>query len=89
MPYIDQDRKHQIDDHGSLPANPGELNYVITKTVVEYMLRRKVNYATMNEIIGVLDCAKFELYRRVVAVYENTKKDANGDVYPTQLLAAL
>ena len=32
-------------------------------------------------LIGVLECAKLELYRRVAAPYEDDKIDENGDVY--------
>ena len=35
----------------------------------------------MNEAIGVLECAKLELYQRVIADYENEKMRVNGDVY--------
>jgi len=31
--------------------------------------------------VGVLECAKMELYRRVAAPYEDKKKEENGDVY--------
>jgi len=40
------------------------------------------SYAELNEVIGVLECAKQELYRRVVAPYEDGKAKINGDVYP-------
>jgi hypothetical protein len=39
------------------------------------------NYKHINEIIGVLECAKQEFYRRVAAPYEDTKIQENGDVY--------
>jgi hypothetical protein len=32
-------------------------------------------------MIGVLECAKLELYRRVAAPYEDAKCEDNGDVY--------
>jgi hypothetical protein len=34
-----------------------------------------------NDVIGALECCKLELYRRMVAPYENTKIKENGDVY--------
>ncbi len=40
-----------------------------------------LRYSKINSLIGVLECAKLELYRRVAAPYENDKIDENGDVY--------
>lgn len=89
MPYIDQvDRGHLkreskrrvLDSLGDLPAGPGELNYMIT-VIVDRYLGGNPNYARINEVIGALECAKLELYRRVAAPYEDEKCDENGDVY--------
>ena len=41
-------------------------------------------YEWINEVIGVLECAKLELYRRVAAPYEDDKRLQNGDVYSCQ-----
>ncbi|MBI9085369.1 MAG: hypothetical protein JEZ11_17370 [Desulfobacterales bacterium] len=38
-------------------------------------------YAHLNEIVGVFECAKLELYRQLSAPYEDRKIDENGDVY--------
>ncbi len=38
--------------------------------------------AYFNAVVGALECAKLELYRRMVAPYENGKIAENGDVYP-------
>jgi len=43
----------------------------------------RVRYAHLNEVVGVLECAKLELYRRVVAPYEDQKMTESGDVYST------
>ncbi len=37
-------------------------------------------------VIGVLECAKLELYARVVRPYEDVKKMLNGDVYSVNIL---
>jgi hypothetical protein len=63
-----------------LPETEGELNYVITQFIKLY-LGPKPNYAKYNGAIGVLECAKLELYRRKVAPYEDTKILENGDAY--------
>ena len=55
----------------------GELNYVITRILKEsYPLR----YFNLNRAMGVLECAKLEFYRRVVAPYEDIKIRESGDV---------
>ena len=63
------------------PHNAGELNFVLTSVVLEY-LKTHAGYASFNDAIGALECAKLELYRRMVAPYEDVKIAANGDVYP-------
>lgn len=86
MPYIDKERRQQIDE-GSLPASSGELNYVITQACTTYLSMWGMSYHHINEIVGVLECVKLELYRRIAAPYENVKKVTNGDVYPNKLIA--
>jgi len=55
----------------------GELNYVITRILKEsYPLR----YFNLNRAMGVLESAKLEFYRRVVAPYEDIKIKESGDV---------
>lgn len=91
MPYITPDFRKDIDHAtneartpeglGASIANPGELNYVITKIVLGYLLRKGVRYAYINEAIGAMECSKLELYRRLVAPYEDEKAGDNGDVY--------
>jgi len=80
MPYIKQEQRKNIDMH-SEPVNAGELNYSITASLIEYINRKGLNYQTINDIVGALEGAKLEFYRRVVAPYENVKIKENGDVY--------
>lgn len=87
MPYIKQiDREDLIrwkefNYSVQLPDNEGELNYLISYFIKEYMNSRGMRYKTLNEIMGVLECAKQEFYRRVVIPYEDSKIEQNGDVY--------
>lgn len=63
--------------------HPGTLNYIITR-LCDYWCRDfsgEANYEKYNAVIGVLECAKLELYRRQVAAYEEKKCLLNGDVY--------
>lgn len=84
MPYIKADRRENLDRVHDLgyPATlgPGELNYAITQLVRSYV-GSDVSYAKINEVVGVLECAKLELYRRLAAPYEDKKIVENGDVY--------
>jgi hypothetical protein len=81
MPYISPEARQRL-DNGELPASPGELNYAITRLVDVYLLRSGgVRYSQINEVIGALECAKLELYRRVAAPYEDRKIEEAGDVY--------
>jgi len=81
MPYIKPDRRKAI-LAGAKPQDPGELNFAITVLVDRYLEDKgEIRYAHLNEVIGVIDCAKLELYRRVAAPYEDRKITENGDVY--------
>ena len=68
---------HLISDK---PNRAGLLNYSISY-LMNHIVKDELNYATLNELVGVLECAKLELYRRVASPYEDEKKDSNGDVY--------
>lgn len=81
MPYIIPERRKRLVEGNELPDSAGELNYLITKLVDRYIQVHGRNYRTLNEAIGVLECAKLELYRRVAAPYEDEKIKENGDVY--------
>lgn len=59
----------------------GDLNYLISAIIDQTLTRQGVRYQNLNAIIGALECAKLELYRRVAAPYEDVKIAENGDVY--------
>jgi hypothetical protein len=87
MPYILQDHRPVIDKAISeLPTvmTDGEMNYAITQIMDRRLQFHGTNYATINMLIGVLECAKLELYRRIAAPYEDTKIAINGDAYHDQ-----
>lgn len=78
MPYIKQaDRDRLLE--GDLPSTPGELNYAFTVIALNY-LRGNESYRTYNDILGALEGAKLELYRRYVVPYEDARRQENGDV---------
>ena len=82
MPYISQEERRLL-DYGALPNSAGQLNYSITILIKNYLARNKgrVSYADYNEVLGVLEGVKLEIYRRVIAKYEDKKRESNGDVY--------
>ena len=85
MPYVSQDTRRRIEPRSGVdPLTPGELNYLVTTLVNRYVdtvACGELRYDIINEVIGVLECAKLELYRRVAAPYEDRKCAENGDVY--------
>lgn len=87
MPYIKPIARGEM-ERGFSPMNAGELNYSITKMIDDYIASREggLAYGAINEVIGVLECAKLELYRRVAAPYEDKKIAENGDVYTDTLI---
>lgn len=88
MPYVTQEQRRDLESIPTVlggvrrvPANPGELNFCVTKVILEYLRYRGLSYQTINDIIGALEQAKDEFRRRVVHPYEDVKKEVNGDVY--------
>lgn len=82
MPYIaDNQRREVLDDGLEAARDAGELNFKITKLLDNYLYHHGVSYATMNEIVGVMECAKLEFYRRIASPYEEKKIRENGDVF--------
>ena len=85
MPYVDQEARKQL-NVGAVPRKAGELNFVITKACPRYLRNlegpgRKLGYQDFNDVIGALECAKMEIYRRMISPYEDVKKTENGDVF--------
>lgn len=85
MPYLDEESKELI-CKGMIPQTEGELNFAITNVVRLYIAKQReergrVGYSTINEVLGALDGASKEFYRRIAIPYENKKIRENGDVY--------
>lgn len=89
MPYIPPDDREmweptlgnmcQMVEELRAVGNPGELNYIVSR-IVRAWLGEAPRYVDFNEVIGALECAKLEVYRRRVAPYEERKCLENGDV---------
>lgn len=85
MPYIKQSRREELlskmqDLLSVKNLSQGDLNYIISKLLHTHLENKGCNYATCNDIIGVLECAKLEFYRKIVSPYEDTKIIENGDL---------
>ena len=86
MPYISQERRSglrscNIDGTDAHPEVSGELNYQITMLIKQYWDNHGPAYQAINDIVGALEGAKLEFYRRVAIPYETEKIKTNGDVY--------
>lgn len=92
MPYITPKQREIYDNlilklyielsDNNIPT--GDINYIITR-FLHYVLddirqRYDSNYSGINEIIGVLECAKMELYRAIAGPYEEKKRRENGPI---------
>jgi hypothetical protein len=93
MPYIKKDARKKyskvvsqlnsaIDDRTTI----GDLNYIITNAVQFYIKNKGLSYSACNDAVGALECAKLELYRRVIGPMEEEKVEQNGEVYDGSLL---
>ena len=88
MPYIVPERREELQELimdlskklKFMRASAGDLNYVVTRLMLNHIDDAGLNYSTINDLIGMLECSKMELYRRVAAPYENQKIFKNGDV---------
>jgi hypothetical protein len=89
MPYITEKARGKFDvymegyspeEYGGVCDHAGELNYLLTTVCLGYIKRHGTRYQTFNDIVGVLTCMVQELYRRIIAPYEDVKIVENGDV---------
>lgn len=80
MPYVKQERRRT--DIGPFATDSaGDLNYHITRACQVFVGVNGQSYETLNCVIGALECAKLEFYRRLITVYEDKRIQENGDVY--------
>jgi len=84
MPYISKESRNSIEFVGLdkiRSLSPGEMNYILTKYLLKYIKGKGLSYKTLNEVIGILECCKLEIYRKVVAKYEDEKEKVNGTIF--------
>ena len=80
MPYVNPKIRKKLEQQETPANTPGCLNYQITKLIHNHIEEFGLNYRMINEVIGVLECAKLELYRMIAAPYENQKMLQNGRI---------
>ena len=94
MPYIKNCRREKIDkklnllikelkqlrDSSTQGWQIGDISYIIVRLAHEWLKYRGLKYKFFNEVIGVLECTKLELYRATVAPYEEAKRKRVGSV---------
>lgn len=90
MPYIPKDDREDYNNLISrvaallcdVPADKrkGHANYIVTQILRKAWSGDKESYSNYNDILGVLEAAKLEFYRRFVAPYEDKAIDKNGDL---------
>lgn len=89
MPYIQNDRRMKFmpglsymrDMMENDVISAGDLNYIITSLLKIELDKEGISYTKLNELLGVLEGVKLELYRKVAAGYEDVKEAENGKVY--------
>ena len=83
MPYIKQENREIMTNsifHLNIAFDEigltGNLNYVL------YNLAKRhcTNYASFAAFVGELESAKLEIYRKLVAPYEEIKEKENGSI---------
>lgn len=86
MPYLKKENKEyfsellQLLGYHSI-ANGGELNFLFTEIIKQYLVTHELKYEVMNTVVGALESCKAEFQRRIVNPYEDVKIELNGDVY--------
>jgi len=86
MPYIKEQSREELDPliealgKKLIDYSAGAYNYAICRLLLRFA-GHPPTYARINQIIGVLECAKFEVYRRFASPYEDKKVEENGDLY--------
>ena len=92
MPYIKPEDRPELDNlidqlTDSILATEdgweGNMNYSISRLTNNIVQRRGKSYRLFNAIVGVIECVKMEVYRRLVVPYELRKSYINGDVFGT------
>ena len=84
MPYITHELRAKIDpplkDASEEIHTVGDLTYAMTQLITRYISAHTLSYSSIASVVGALESTKLEFHRRIVAPYEDNKKDISGDV---------
>jgi len=91
MPYIGEDGRKALDNAINSIVDQlvawypstywvGALNYVVFTIVKRFFDRVPPRYHLFAHVTGTLQCCIHEMYRRLVAPYEDKAIDKNGDI---------
>ena len=93
MPYINHKEQRELRDKISgivdHKTTEGELNFILTTIIGEYVIKKGLRYKQINDVLGALQGCKLEFYRRVAIPYEDMKIEENGDVDVYHIIEAM
>jgi hypothetical protein len=90
MPYLTKHARKRLDTHITALIEvlleegisiPGGLNYAICRVADGVTAANGESYNLYNTLLGSVEAAKLEIYRRMVAPYEDLKQKQNGEVF--------
>jgi hypothetical protein len=76
MPYIKPEDRHRRDPS---TGDVGHLTFLFYRLAMD-ALPESPRYADLHAVLGAMEAAKLEFYRRIVSPYEDEKIAENGDV---------
>lgn len=79
MPYIPPEEREQI-ACGFAPETTGQLAYVLYLACLD-SLPEAPRFGDYAAVLGCLEAVKLEIARRHLAPYEQSKLEANGDIF--------
>lgn len=84
MPYISPERRKvfdtQLDQIAQNLTSGGEINYCVYRLCLAFITNAGMSYTNSMVPFSALGAAQMELYRKVIAPYEDEKIAENGDV---------
>ena len=92
MPYTEQQRRinsYRLEDLVSDETTKGDLNFLLSSLVGEYVIEKGLGYDSINDVMGALVGCLLEFYRRIAVPYEKNKIEINGDVDQYRELTAM
>lgn len=89
MPYIkpedrvpyDKPLERIVDLLEASEYHPGHMNFVVSYLVNALLGEEGMSYSHGCKWVGTLECAKLEIYRKLMVKYEDKKCNENGEVF--------